>query len=118
MILREILDAFIHTLSLKPVLEPLYKDKPMTINIQSTHEQVWMRLNQEGGHVLESNPETADVFLSGQDKVIEAAMTGAEPMLSLQKNGHLNTQGSQNHLLALESLFLLTGHKSHLFHNH
>jgi len=115
--IKEASEHFVEILSQKPALVPLYKNRDMTLEIQSDEEHIWLQFLDGHCDILLSKPEHVDITVSGNTECIEALIKGYERLTLMEEEGRITIDGSLRHLLSLESLFVLTGEDSALLHN-
>ncbi|MFC4618415.1 SCP2 sterol-binding domain-containing protein [Camelliibacillus cellulosilyticus] len=115
--LRERSEHFIDALSQKPSLTPLYKNRRFTVEIQDGYERVWIELADGKCRLLDTEPLEVDITVSGDAQMIETLMDGRERMLLMDEEGRLEVDGTLRNLLALESLFVLTGDEADSWHH-
>jgi ubiquinone biosynthesis protein UbiJ len=106
--LIEASERFVAVLSQKPALVPLYKNKRMDVEINGGEERVWIRFDDGHCERLVAAPERVDVTVNGSIEDVMALVNGSERLMLLEEEGRLKVEGHLRHLLALESLFLLT----------
>jgi hypothetical protein len=107
---------FIQALEQKTALVPLYSKQSLIVEVSGNDEVFWLSISPEGHRVLtEAPPEKATLFLSGSnDQVIEQAIKGEHPLLTMKERGDLDLKGPFNQQLTLESLLLLSSEQSYL----
>ena len=115
--LREASRQFADQLAQKSVLLPLYRHRNIIVEIKNSDndEQTWLCFRNGHCEVIEDKPEQVDVIIRGNSSILESVINGSERLMLLESEGNLNIEGSLPHVLALESLFLLTGQQSSLF---
>ncbi|MBM7646417.1 putative sterol carrier protein [Scopulibacillus daqui] len=106
--LKETSESFVQVLLQKPVLQPLYKNRHFTLQLNDTKDTVWISFKDGDCSLLNERPNQIDVYISGEEEQIKALINGKERLMTLEKEGRLRVDGPGRHLLALESLFLLT----------
>lgn len=116
--LKQASDEFIQALEQKPILQPLYKNRHIVVEIKSQSETAWIAFTQGTVEQLNEKPDNVTMTVSGHFDVLQQCISGQEPLLSFEERKQLETSGKMEHLLALESLLLLTGGISDLFHYH
>ncbi|GGH75231.1 hypothetical protein JOD43_000564 [Pullulanibacillus pueri] len=112
--LKEASKQFADTLTKKAVLQPLYKNRNIVVEIKDNEEQTWLCFKNGTCEVSDVKPEVVDISVYGPSQFVESLMNGSERLMLLESEGNLNIDGNLHHLLALESLFLLTGQQSSL----
>jgi len=106
---------FIDVLEKKSALEPLYKKRNIVVSLKCENEETWIAFYEGKCSILNAQPDHVNVHVSGDVASIRALMSGSERLMLLEVEGLLKLNGHLQDLLALESLFLLTGKRSALF---
>ncbi|GGE48408.1 hypothetical protein GCM10011391_29010 [Pullulanibacillus camelliae] len=106
---------FVDVLAKKTVFEPLYKKRNIVVALKCENEETWIAFHEGQCSILTEKPDTVDVQVAGKATSLRALMDGSERLMLLEAEGRLELNGHLQDLLALESLFLLTGKHSTLF---
>lgn len=107
-------EQFVDTLCHKPVLQPLFKNKNMVVRLGNEKETVYLTFQDGSCSLLSDAPINIDVSMTGSEEHVMSLINGSERLMLLNKDESFIVEGSQRHLLALESLFILMGESSYL----
>jgi|GEM_PF-2160207 len=113
--LNEASRNFVAVLEKKSALEPLYKKRNIVVSLKCENEETWIAFHEGSCSILNAHPDLVNVHISGNVASMKALMSGSERLMLLEVEGLLELSGQLQDLLALESLFLLTGKHSALF---
>ena len=110
--IKEASEHFVECLLSKPALIPLYKNRNMILELQSSREKIWLKFSNNQCQILREPPENVDIVVSGENENIEALIKGDERLTLMEEEGRITVRGSLRNLLSLESLFVLSGESS------